>query len=134
MSYPILVQPVLDAKCAGCHTDAIAEGEKNCPDLSRRGTSTDATGWYTSYNNLRPYAFFWDNAVFDAQPATTPGRFGARASKLYQLLQQGHHDVRLTAAELHRIALWLDCNSDFYGSYENLRRQEQGETVEPTLE
>ncbi len=134
LSYPILVQPVLDAKCVSCHTERIAEGEKNCPDLSRRGVGPDGTGWYTSYDNLRPYAFFWDNAVFDAQPATTPGRFGARASKLYRLLKQGHHDVQLTAAELHRIALWLDCNSDFYGSYENLRRQEQGEIVEPTLE
>ena len=30
--------------------------------------------------------------------------------------------------------LWLDCNSDFFGSYENLDAQALGEVVRPTLE
>ena len=137
-SYPILVQPVLEAKCVGCHAEGIAQRKENCPDLSSRGIDPDGTGWYASYNSLRGYAFFWgdsrDTSIFDRQPVTTPGRFGARASRLYHLLREGHHDVQLTADEMHRIALWLDCNSDFYGAYENIRRQEQGEVVEPTLQ
>ncbi|NQT35890.1 MAG: hypothetical protein HQ581_00285, partial [Planctomycetes bacterium] len=133
LSFPLLVQPVLDRKCAGCHTERIARGEK-CVDLSSRGIGPGGSGWYTSYNNLRPFAFFWDNAVFDAQPRTTPGKFGARASKLHALLEAGHYDTKLTTDEKHRIDLWLDCNSDFYGSYENLREQEAGQRVESTLE
>ncbi len=131
LSFPRLVQPVLEEKCTGCHAEQIAKGTQDCPDLSGRGTGP---GWYASYNSLRNYAFFWDNAGFDPQPVTTPGRFGARASKLYQMFQGGHHDVELTAEQWHRLGLWLDCNSDFYGSYENLAEQEAGQIVEPTLE
>ena len=32
-SFPILVQPILDEKCAGCHTANIKKGNKKCPDL-----------------------------------------------------------------------------------------------------
>lgn len=46
-----------------------------------------------------------------------PNYFGARASRLYQMLQEGHHDVKLTDQELCRITLWLDCNSVYYGNY-----------------
>ena len=53
---------------------------------------------------------------------------------MYRMLQEGHHHVKLTGQQLHRIALWLDCNSDFYGSYENLQDQREGKVVEPTLE
>ena len=134
LSFPILVQPVLDKKCAGCHAEEIARGNDKCPDLAARGTGPNDSPWYVSYANLRDHAFFWDDAVFDAKPKTTPGQFGARASKLYRMLQEGHHDVKLTGEQLHRIALWLDCNSDFYGSYENLQEQREGKVVEPTLE
>ncbi len=33
-----------------------------------------------------------------------------------------------------RFTLWLDCNSDFYGTYENLQAQARGEIVRPVLE
>lgn len=137
LSFPILVQPVLDRRCAGCHAEEIAKGTPKCPDLSPRGagkSAQDGSGWYTSYRALRDHAFFWDNNTFDPQPRTTPGKFGAKASKLYQMLRAGHHDLELTAVETHRLALWLDCNSDFYGTYENLREQEQGKVVQPTLQ
>ena len=39
---------------------------------------------------------------------------------------KGHHDVRLTKEELHRITLWLDCNSDFFGAYEDTEAQSGG--------
>ena len=63
-----------------------------------------------------------------------PGKFGARASKLFQLLEAGHHDVQLPPEDLRRITLWLDCNSEFYGSYENTEQQSRGLIVYPILE
>ncbi|MGD0090684.1 MAG: NPCBM/NEW2 domain-containing protein [Planctomycetota bacterium] len=130
-SYPILVQPVLDKNCVGCHEKSRAEGKKS-PDLSR-GVN-NKKNWYTSYVSLRSYAFFWDNAVFDGVPRTTPGKFGAHASKLYQMLAKGHHDLKLSPEEMHRLTLWLDSNSDFYGSYENLTEQLEGKVVWTKLE
>ncbi|MCX6908419.1 MAG: hypothetical protein NTY01_10295, partial [Verrucomicrobia bacterium] len=62
-----------------------------------------------------------------------PGKEGARVSKLYTLLARGHHDVKLSPADLHRITLWLDCNSNFFGAYQESDRQARGEMVPPLL-
>ena len=65
-----------------------------------------------------------------------PGKFGARASKLYPMLKAGHKGVKLTPEELHRVVLWLDCVSPFYGVYEKDGGEAQlrGEIAWPTLE
>ena len=55
------------------------------------------------------------------------------ASPLRTLLEKGHYDVKLPKEDMHRINLWLDSNSDFYGSYENLDLQSKGEIVFPRL-
>jgi hypothetical protein len=47
------------------------------------------------------------------------------------MLSGGHHQVQLTAAEMRRITLWLDCNSNFYGAYHDPEKQARGETVYP---
>ena len=67
------------------------------------------------------------------EPKTYPGKFGANASKLYKLLKAGHYDVELSTEQMRRITLWLDSNSDFFGSYENIKEQAKGEVVQPTL-
>ena len=56
------------------------------------------------------------------------------ASKLYKILQEDHYKVKLSKEDMRRITLWLDSNSDFFGSYENLLAQARGEVVAPTLE
>ena len=35
---------------------------------------------------------------------------------------------------MHCITLWLYCNSDFFGSYENIEAQSRGRIVQPTME
>ena len=67
---------------------------------------------------------------------TAPGRFGAKASKLHELLQKDHYGVKLSAEELHRITLWLDCSSMFYGVYEKEGGEAQlrGEIALPSPE
>jgi hypothetical protein len=139
-SFPRLVQPVLDKKCVTCH---MKNFDKKAPDLRRMDPEADTTveptkelirlHWYLSYHNLRPYASYFDSASFTT-PRTIPGQFGANASKLYQMLKKGHHGVKLSKDEMHRISLWLDSNADFFGSYENLEAQARGEVVLPTLE
>jgi hypothetical protein len=65
---------------------------------------------------------------------TVPGQFGARASKLYQLLQKGHNGVKLSTEDMRRITTWLDCNSVFFSAYDHLDEQIAGKLVRPTLE
>ena len=125
-SFPRLVQPVLDRHCVKCH----AENRDKAPNLAREPL---VGRWYASYHNLvRQYGFHDYGHAYRTQA----GRFGARASKLYELLQKGHYDVKLSKEEMHRLTLWLDCASMFYGVYEREggEAQLQGLLARPTLE
>jgi hypothetical protein len=125
-SYPRLVQPVLEKHCLPCHE----KHPQKAPNLAREPVSQN---WYASYNSLaRRYGFY----SYGDGYRTTPGAFGARASRLYAMLRQGHHDLRLPDEDLRRIALWLDCCSMFYGVYEEGpgQAQLQGQVARPTLE
>jgi hypothetical protein len=124
-SYPRLVQPVLDRHCVECHAK-----EEKAMDLA---AGNEDGHFFKSYENLRDYAFFYDNASW-TEPKTYPGRFGASASKLYQILRDDHYGVELSSEEMKRLTLWLDCNSDFYGAYDECERQRAGEIVVPKLE
>ena len=125
-SYPRLVQPVLDRNCVACH-------EKNRDQAPNLGREPLHKKWYASYASLTPRFGFYD---YGDSYRTTPGRFGARASKLLGLLEKGHYDVKLCDDDFRRLALWLDCSSMFYGVYEKEGGEAQlrGEIVRPTLE
>jgi len=128
-SYPRLVQPILDRHCVSCH----AKNRPKAPDLARGNFAKHRRKFYTSYDSLRPHAFFYEPAGF-TKPSTIPGQFGARASKLYPLLSKGHHNVKLSREELARLTLWLDCNSDFFGAYHDTAAQAAGQIVRPNLQ
>ncbi len=137
LSYPRMVQPVLEKHCVECHTKNA--GQPKVIDLARGDWQNDPFHWYASYRNLYPYAFHFGakfNPGYDRwTPArTVPGQFGARASKLVELLDKDHYDVKLSPTEFRRITLWLDCNSDFFGAYEDTEAQARGEIVRPSLE
>jgi len=133
-SYPRLVQPVLDKKCVACHEKGV-DGKKGPPldsqivKLGGRGR----TNVYRSYESLIHKHAFWN---YGDSYRTTPGKFGAKASKLYPMLVKGHHGAKLTKEEMHRITVWLDSVSNFYGVYEKEGgiAQLRGEVVLPTLE
>jgi len=126
-SYPRLVQPVLDKHCVECHAK---EKDKKAPNLAREPIQRN---WYASYMSLAPKFGFYK---YGNGHRTVPGKFGAKASKLYEILQKDHYDVKLSKEELHRITLWLDCCSMFYGVFEKEGgiAQLKGELVRPTLE
>jgi len=135
-SYPFnyvrLVQPVLDRNCAACHE------EREALDLT--GIIEGDYGWTRSYVNLADrYGFYFTISNGSIRRGvhggsrTVPGAFGARASTLLEYLDERHYDVKLSDEDYHRVTLWLDCNSEFYGSYENIEAQSRGEVVWPTL-
>jgi len=132
-NYVRLVQPVLDAHCVACH-----EKEK-APDLS--GEPDAKHGWTRSYANLaEKFGFYFH--VFNGSiktgvhggSRTVPGKFGARAAPLLDYLGPDHYGVDLPPGAFHRVTLWLDLNSEFYGAYERTEAQARGEVVEPSLE
>ncbi len=128
-SYPRLVQPVLDKHCVSCH----AENPVTSPRLDREVVVKGRQKWYASYFSLAPKYGFWS---YGERHRTIPGKFGARVSKLYAILQGGHYGIKLSEEEMHRITVWLDSCSIFYGVYEKEGgiAQLEGKVVYPTLE
>ena len=142
-SYPRLVQPVLDKYCVKCHSETPEEApplDGRIVKTSRGSYMNPVTAYYTSYLSLAPEFGFYNygGSSFNDPKwyRTTPGEFGARASKLYEILQKGHYDVKLPAEELHRLTVWLDSCSAFYGVYEKEGGEAQlrGEIARPSLE
>ena len=132
-NYVRLVQPVLDRNCVGCHQ------KKKALDLT--GVIEGRYGWTRSYGNLaEKYGFYFHvsngsiNTGVHGGSRTIPGEFGARAAKLLQYMDQRHYGVHLSDEDYYRLTLWLDCNSEFYGAYENTIAQSRGEVVRPSLD
>jgi mono/diheme cytochrome c family protein len=126
LSYPILVQPVLDRHCVACHNAKKAEGKVVL-------TGKPAGKFSESYNALVTRVSYtaWGNPQNNFEPLTSPDRFGARASKLVALLDRGHYDVKLSADEWERIVTWIDANALFYGTFnpDDQARQLRGERI-----
>lgn len=132
-NYVRLVQRVLDRNCVTCHQ------KQQALDLS--GVIEAPHGWTRSYCNLaKRYGFYFHvsngsiNTGVHGGTRTIAGKFGARAAPLLEFLGPSHHGVRLSPDDLHRITLWLDCNSEFFGAYENTPAQSRGEVVKPSLD
>jgi hypothetical protein len=133
LSFPRLVQPLLDRKCVDCHEKNRGDG---APGL--RGDVFAAHGHSEAYRSLAPFAWAkfggnHDGITRNKTSYSIPGQVGARASKLLPILEQGHHDVELTPEELRRITLWLDANSLFYGDYHETGIQARGGEPRPRL-
>ncbi|MBI5383096.1 MAG: PD40 domain-containing protein [Verrucomicrobia bacterium] len=131
LSYPLLVQPVLDRKCVSCHNAAKPEGKVLL--------TGEAQGRYTvSYNVLAPLVPWsaWggkpgDFRQVNAEPVTPPDFFGARGCKLMKHLLAGHYDVKLDAEDVERLATWMDANALFYGTFDphDQARQQLGQRI-----
>jgi len=127
LTFPRLVQPVLNAHCVPCHAQ-----EPKAPSL--RGDRFGPYGWSEAFQTLRAYAWGMsggNGTALKERQYSIPGQEGARVAELYELVTTGHHQLSLPAESLRRITLWLDCNSNFYGAYTDLELQARGEVVRP---
>jgi len=137
LSYPLLIQPVLDQHCVRCHNSSR-------PDGGIVLTGEPQGRFSASYQALAPRVSHsaWggksgDFRVVNSEPVTQPGFFGARNSSLMTLLRRGHEQVALSEAELERFVTWMDANALFYGTFDpaGQARQLRGEPIAgPALE
>jgi len=111
--YERVVQPVLDRRCAGCH-DGRPGSRLNltgATDDSRVPASYRALvgqGWV--------HYFDWSYNPGGNEKAE-PNTFGNRRSRLWQVLDAGHHGVRLTCDEELRLKAWVDLNCPLWPDY-----------------
>jgi hypothetical protein len=129
------IQPILNAKCLSCHdgqkqlTNGLLTATEIVDPLAKRR-------WTQSYLTLtharpdrgapdEPAAWRGDpdhplvNWISAASVPTAlpPYSAGANRSGLIHDLELGHHDVKLTAAELNAFATWIDLGVPFCGDY-----------------
>jgi cytochrome c553 len=131
LSFPRLVQPVLDRHCVACHD---REAAAKAPDLS--GKPGSRHGWSAAFESLLPYAWALNggNGIFATEGGRSQaGKLGARVAPLLRYLGPEHHGVELSAEDRLRITLWLDANSNFFGAYHDTAAQAAGERVEPEV-
>lgn len=123
ISYNRQIKPIVENRCAKCHI----EEKKGPQDMS--------------FAALRPYVQYFSGGFAgktmvknSGGSRSIPGRCGAGASKLAQMLLQEPHLKRTHAEDRHLIYLWLDANAPRYGAYHELERQEKGELVWPLID
>jgi formylglycine-generating enzyme required for sulfatase activity len=103
------VQPVLDRYCVGCH-----DGAPNRPDL-RAKKDKGWGGFDASYIALHPY-------VRRPGPESDyhlqmPLEWHASTSELVQMLEKGHHNVKLDREAWDRLITWIDLNVPDHGTW-----------------
>jgi formylglycine-generating enzyme required for sulfatase activity len=107
------VQPVLDKNCVGCHDGQEKDGRR-LPDFTRK--DRNGMGNFTpSYLALHPFVRRpgpeSDYHVLKAR------EFGANTSELIQMLEKGHHNVKLDANAWDRLYTWIDLNVPDHGTW-----------------
>jgi hypothetical protein len=112
-SYEAVVQPVWNARCVSCH-GAQDKHKMNLsgalgPDRVPASYRTLITGGWVHYFN-----WSWEQRHHKAPPMT----FGTLKSRLWQVLDAGHYDVKLTRDEMHRVKCWTDLNCPLWPDYQ----------------
>jgi hypothetical protein len=129
ISYPRLIQPILDRNCVSCHA-----GQEGQPIPNLTG---GVRGHYTeSYLGLRPSVRFYEWGQNNIRYLSSlPGMCGADMSPLTKILDDENHvgHVSLSEEERRTIYLWLDANAPFYGVYDRAEQAKQQEGKKVSL-
>jgi cytochrome c553 len=127
-----VVQPVLNKHCVKCHAGPEAKkgivltgeprggftksyvslcGEPPKPKQPKPAVSEPLVPRYAQRNQI--------------QMTPVGGVHGALGSRLMKMLRAGHNGVKLSDADLRRLAAWIDCNAVFYGSFDPAEQSQQ---------
>jgi Hydrazine synthase alpha subunit middle domain/F5/8 type C domain len=114
-SYEKVVQPVLDANCVECHDQNHKMGFDLRGDLDRE--KVPASYRTLVSKGLVHYADMGYNS--GGCEKAGPLSLGTLRSKLWEVLDAGHHKVELDRDEMHRIKAWIDLNCPLWPDYIN---------------
>ena len=79
------------------------------PDRVPASYRTLISGGWVHYFN-----WAWGERHHKAAPLT----FGTVKSRLWEVLDAGHYDVKLTRDEMHRVKCWIDLNCPLWPDYQ----------------
>ncbi len=128
------IQPVLDKYCVGCHdgtfdideygrdkqgrykvADRIIGTGKNTGKKFAQCGIPDLSNPRSAHRMLHPYVR--RNGPEGDYHLLTPLEFHANTSELVQMLEKGHHNVKLDDEAWDRIITWIDINAPYHGTW-----------------
>jgi len=131
-AYQKLVQPIFGKRCASCHGAEKPAGDVNLTGrLDGRGVPASFTSLVRPRTNPNrpPLVNFFDNwwGVSTTVPIADPGTFGTLASRLIQVIDNGHEgmaisdderaQIVLTPSERRILTTWIDLNCPLWDNY-----------------
>jgi len=146
-AYDREIQPVLDKYCVGCHSpegtakpqvQALLKNSKRrfptsglADKLYRDAGLPDFSNPANSYYEIHPYVR--RNGPEGDYHLLTPLEFHVDTSPLIQMLNKGHHGVKLDKEAWDRLTTWIDLNVPNKGTWSEARGDKK-ENIERRLE
>ncbi|MFW6162955.1 MAG: SUMF1/EgtB/PvdO family nonheme iron enzyme, partial [Planctomycetota bacterium] len=121
------VQPVLVAHCVRCHDGEPRQDGKTLPDFTDRppvpaqckaGAYRNGSTFPPAYIALRSYVR--TPSIESDIHLLTPCEYHAGTTKLVQLLEKGHHGVRLDREGRDRLVTWIDLGAPAHGTWHEI--------------
>ena len=117
VNYPTMIQPIFDEHCVSCHG-----GEKGIAggiDLSGGWTWAFNISYETLLKNTLSGFLNCVNAAVKTADVLPPKTHGSSAAPLTKLLLSGHAGQipNLTRRERELVLAWMDCNCNYYGTW-----------------
>ncbi len=113
-AFSIEIQPVLDAYCVRCHdgTDINKPNFKNTELVDAKNFGANYSTAYYAFHKYFRRPGPESNGIM-----AIPYEYHASTSEGVQLLEKGHHGVKLDDESWRRLYTWIDLNVPFYGSW-----------------
>lgn len=113
------IQPILDKYCISCHNgeNGTLYLKGDSMEFYKRGVVTKLRRYYRkSYLNLHPY-IYRQGPEADIY-VLRPYEYHASNSELIQMIDKGHHGVKMEEKDLKTLYQWIDFNAPYSGSFE----------------
>ena len=118
ITFDLEIQPILDRACIACHNDKSSinfiKGESEGPvDWAgfKRNFSSSYLAFHPYIHRQGPEAEMY---------VLKPYEYHASNSELVRILEKGHHGVELTDKEWRAIYRWIDMNTPYGGTFEEI--------------
>lgn len=121
------VQPVLDRYCVGCHNGTTQKKSAKLLNFTARppeypkvpkSAYMSGTKFTPAYMALR--SFVRTPTIESDMHLNAPYEWHADTTKLFQMLKNGHHNVKLNAEAWDRLVTWFDLGAPAHGTWKEI--------------
>ena len=118
ITFDLEIQPILDRACIACHNDKssvnFVKGESEGP-LDWMGFKRNFSSSYLAFH---PYIYRQGPEA--EMYVLKPYEYHASNSEVVRILEKGHHGVELKDSEWRALYRWIDMNTPYGGTFEDI--------------